>query len=90
MVAATWTLGAHEAWHPDIPASLHGTFGAGSAHLQGWFHLDADSGFSHGTVEGDISGQPVAASNGTAPYTYLWNDPAAQTTVRSAIAGDKL
>jgi hypothetical protein len=60
-VAATWRLAANETWHPDVPASLHGTAGGASVGLVGWFHLDEEFSFEHGAVEGEISGQPVAA-----------------------------
>jgi hypothetical protein len=61
-VSARWTLAPNQAWHPDVPASLRGTFGAAPVDLRGWFHLDPDFRFDHGAVEGEFSGQPVAAS----------------------------
>ncbi len=61
-VSASWMLAANQVWHPDVPASLRGTIGASPVSLRGWFRLDPEFRFDHGTVEGEFSGQPVAAS----------------------------
>jgi hypothetical protein len=65
-VSATWMLADAEAWHPDLPASVHGTFGAVPLHLRAWIHLGGEFGFGGAAIEGEISGQPIAASIDTA------------------------
>jgi gliding motility-associated-like protein len=41
-----------------------------------------DSTSCYGSLDGNIS---VTVSGGTAPYTYLWNDPSAQTTSNATV-----
>jgi hypothetical protein len=65
-VSATWMLADAEAWHPDLPASVHGTFGPAPLHLRAWIHLDRELSFGGAAIEGEISGQAIAASIDTA------------------------
>jgi len=58
-ISVTWRLAANGEWQPDVPASLHGTYGGAQVRLSGWFHLP-DLRFDHGRVEGEIDGEPIA------------------------------
>ena len=60
-VAATWRLAANDMWDPDVPFSLHGTFGGASMRVLGWFHLGPELVFDHGHLEGYLDGEPIAA-----------------------------
>ncbi|HZQ86963.1 MAG TPA: hypothetical protein VFA83_19105 [Acidimicrobiales bacterium] len=59
---ARWAIAPNAETHPDVPASLEGTFGQVTATLAGTFHLDPGFRFDHGAVTGDFGGDAVSAN----------------------------
>jgi hypothetical protein len=67
-VSVRWHLADNRIWHPDVPASLHGTFSGAPVSLLAWFHLDPGHAFDDASIQGELAALPVTAFVLTGDY----------------------